>query len=298
MTAVALAGTARTGTASRLLGAGALVVVWAAGIGMVLLTVTYGRRWGMGTDAHAYWLAAQHLSYVRPPRQVDAFVYSPLFADVLRPLGYLPAPVFYGVWLAASAAALCWLLRPLPTRWAVPVALLCSVEFLFGNIHLLLAAALVAGLRGSRTVWLLPVLTKVATGVGLLWFVARGEWRRVAEIAAVFVLVVGGSYLVQPAAWTAWVGLLLRHGSTPDGSASFAVRAVAAVVIVAVAARTGIAWPVAVATMLANPVSVLSGLVLLVAIPQLATGASPTLSRSTASRASSPTPSRSTASPV
>lgn len=277
-----------------------LAVVWAAAVELLVLTVGYGQRRGFGSDAHAYWLAARRLSYVLPPRAEDAYLYSPLFADLLRPFGLLPWPVFYGVWVAGSGVALGWLVRPLPARWAVPVVLVCTIELVFGNVHLLLAAAVVAGLSGSRSAWLFPVLTKVATGVGLVWYLARGEWRRLVEIGAVFAVVVGGSVLTQPGAWQAWLGMLLRHdASTPDGMGGFAVRAAVAVVLVVAAARTGSPWAVAVATMLANPVSVLSGVAILAAVPRLAVmGSAPRLSRSTVSPASRPMPSRSTPSPV
>ena len=42
-------------------------------------------------------------------------------------------------------------------------------DLLVGNIHLMLAATVVVGLRHSA-VWALPLLTKITPGVGLLWF--------------------------------------------------------------------------------------------------------------------------------
>ena len=51
-----------------------------------------------------------------------------------------------------------------------------SQEILIGNIHLLLAAAIVLGFRWPGT-WAFVLLTKVTPGVGLLWFAVRREWR-------------------------------------------------------------------------------------------------------------------------
>ena len=50
------------------------------------------------------------------------------------------------------------------------------MELAGGNIHLLLAAAIVLGFRWPWT-WSLVLLTKITPGIGLLWFVVRREWR-------------------------------------------------------------------------------------------------------------------------
>ena len=78
----------------------------------------------LGSDAHAYWLAASAgLSYDRAPGQVDAFLYSPAFAAVMKPTGLLPWPVFLVLWITLSLVILLWLLRPVPTRWAIAFVL-------------------------------------------------------------------------------------------------------------------------------------------------------------------------------
>ena len=53
-----------------------------------------------------------------------------------------------------------------------PVAL----ELYHGNIHLLMAAAIVLGFRYPIG-WSFLLLTKVTPGVGLVWFAVRREWR-------------------------------------------------------------------------------------------------------------------------
>lgn len=270
----------------------AAILVWpvgfAATFGGIRLAVTDG-----GIDAHAYWVAGRVLSYGLPAGQRDAFLYSPLFADAVHPLALLPWPVFWAVWTVLEVAVLVWLVRPLPVRWAVPAALLAVPELANGNIYLFLAAAAVVGMR-FPTVWLFPVLTKVTTGVGLVWFAARGEWRRLAAPAVALAVLVGGSYLLQPGAWQAWIGLLLQPGGTRDGLAGFLVRCVTGIVVTVVAARKGWAWLIPVAMVIVAPVSAVTTLTMLVAVPRLSRSSAPRRSRSTVSPASPPMPSRST----
>lgn len=247
----------------------ALVAVWilgplslSAAIRMSLI------RWG--GDAHAYWVAVQApLGYSRGPGYVDAFLYSPVFADLVRPLGLLPWPVFWLLWVALEGAALAWLLNPLPIRWSVPLWLLCTPELMNGNIYLFLAVAGVVGMRHPAA-WVFPVLTKVVSGVGLLWFAVRGEWRRLAVAVGALIAVVAISYLFEPDAWAAWVAFLLRwRNAANDGQGGMLLRWVLAVVLVAFAARTGRSSLLPVAMVVANPIEVLTMLTMLTAIPRL-----------------------------
>lgn len=223
-----------------------------------------------GWDAHAYWLTGHEaLTYSRAPGAWDAFEYSPLFADAVRPLAALPWPVFWVLWGGLEGAALWWLLRPVPVRWAIPVALLCVPELVMGNVYLLLAAAAVVGMRRPAA-WLLPVLTKITPGVGLIWFLARGEWRRLFEAAATLTVLVGVSYYLQPAAWEAWLRMLTGGGGgLRDSVALFAVRCLIAAGIVVFAAASGRPWLIPVAMVVANPMAVLTSLTMLTAIPRL-----------------------------
>ena len=47
---------------------------------------------------------------------------------------------------------------------------------MIGNVQPLLAAAVVIGFRWPAA-WAFVILTKIAPGIGLLWFVFRREWR-------------------------------------------------------------------------------------------------------------------------
>jgi hypothetical protein len=232
-------------------------------------------RWG--ADAHAYWSAAQGpLVYSRGPGYADAFLYSPIFADILRPFGLLPWPVFWLLWAALEGLALAWLLKPLPVEWAVPLWLLCTPELMNGNVYILLAVAAVVGMQ-HPVAWIFTVLTKVVSGVGLLWFVARGEWRSLAVCVGGLLAVVGISYAVEPDAWRAWVGFLLHsRNAAIDGQTGFVLRCLVASAVVVFGARARQAWLVPVAMVIANPIGVLTMLTMLAAIPRLqAVGAAP-----------------------
>lgn len=250
----------------------ALVLFWFLGLLTAYISFRAATVSGvLGQDAHAYWFAAQgELVYSRVPGQKDAYLYSPVFLSVIRPLAMLPWPLFLAVWIGLETAVLVWLVRPLRARWAIPIFLLCLQELVVGNIYAFLAGAAVIGMR-SPALWSLPILTKVATGVGLLWFAVRGEWRRLLHGTGAVALIVAISYALEPAQWQAWIHFLLNNREgTPDNTISFILRCSLAVVLVVVGARKNWPWLIAPAMVLASPVLVgLIPLTLLAAIPRL-----------------------------
>ena len=76
-------------------------------------------KYGIGWDAHAYYVAWSGGLYEALPGSVDAYNYSPLFAQVIWPLTLLPWAVFCAVLVGAAGAGVAWLLRPLPLVLAV-----------------------------------------------------------------------------------------------------------------------------------------------------------------------------------
>jgi hypothetical protein len=223
-----------------------------------------------GLDSHAYWLAARgDLLYDKAAGQLDAYLYSPAFAAALRPLSMLEWPLFFTVWVLFEASVLVWLLKPLQVKWSIPLFLLCVPELVNGNIFILLAASAVIGLR-KPALWSFPVLTKITTGVGLFWFVARGEWKRLFQGIGASVAIITVAYILQPAAWQAWVQFLFEHrDGTQDGRISFLLRCLAAVALVSIGARKQLPWLIAPAMVLAAPIFALPTLTLLMAIPRL-----------------------------
>jgi len=128
----------------------------------------------MAADAHAYWAVDISAPYTRPIATTDAFTYPPPAALAFSVLGHLPWPVFQALWTILIGLALLWMAGPWSILFlAVPVV---SSDLYLGNIHLLLAAAIVAAFRWPA-LWAFALLTKPTCGVGLLWFLVRGEWR-------------------------------------------------------------------------------------------------------------------------
>ena len=234
-----------------------------------------------GADAHAYWSAWRNGLYSAGPEQRDAYLYSPVFAQVLWPLTLLPWPVFYGLWAAASIAVFAWLLAPLGWRWAIPLVLVCLPEVEAGNVFPFFALVVVLGFRFSSA-WAFPLLLKVTPGVGVLWFVARREWRRAAIAIVVALGIAGVSFAFAPDLWADWIRLLLhpsdftnptRQTLTPLLHFPAAVRLGVGLPISAAltiyAARTGRRRLLPVAMMFASPVIGLNVFALLTAIPRL-----------------------------
>lgn len=138
---------------------------------------------------------------------IGAYPYAPAFAQALWPLNQLPWPAFVGAWTAILIGAVWYLTGPRLFLLGLAVG---AMEIAGGNVHLLLAAAIVAGFR-YPSAWALPLLTKVAPGVGLLWFVLRGEWRMLALAVSTTGAIVAVSFAVQPSAWLDWVALLVAN---------------------------------------------------------------------------------------
>jgi hypothetical protein len=237
---------------------------------MAMQTVGYVRAGMIGVDSHAYWMAVRFPEtwYTRPPAYRDAFLYSPAFAQALWPLGQLPWLAFQSVWIAGQTAVLAWLLAPLGWKHGLVLAPFFIAEFLLGNVYFFFAGALVVGLGRAPGALALPLLTKIAPGVVGVWFVVRGEWRAAGWAAATTALIVGASVALAPDAWLAWAQFLTH--SAGQGGSSRLLRLAAAMGVVIWAARTGRAWLLAPALLLACPVlGGLSPLAVLAAIPRL-----------------------------
>jgi hypothetical protein len=152
------------------------------------------------------------------------------------------------------------------------------MELAGGNIHLLLAAAIVLGFRWPAT-WSLVLLTKVTPGIGLLWFVVRGEWRNLAIALGATAAIVAVSFAIMPSAWFQWVDLLTRiagrDGTWAAVPIPFIVRLPFAIAVVVWGARTNRRWTVPVAGMLALPALWYGGLTMLLAVIALREPAKP-----------------------
>ena len=237
---------------------------------MAMQTVGYARAGMIGVDSHAYWMAVRFPEtwYTRPPAYRDAFLYSPAFAQALWPLGQLPWLAFQSVWIGGQTAVMTWLLAPLGWKHGLVLAPFLIAEILLGNVYFFLAGALVLSLGRAPGALALPLLTKIAPGVVGVWFIVRREWRAAGLAAGVTVLIVAVSAAFAPAAWLAW-GQFVAH-SAGQGAGPRTVRLAAALGITIWAARTGRAWLLAPALILACPaLGGYNSMAVLAAIPRL-----------------------------
>lgn len=235
----------------------------------------------VGFDAFAYWSVDPSRPYGLLAGALGAFPYTPVAALAFAPAGALEWWRFLWLWEALLVATLVWLggRRTLLLLAFPPVAL----ELYHGNIHLLIAAAIVLGWRHPWA-WAAVLLTKVTPGIGLVWFAVRGEWRSLGLVAAATLVLVAASAvagaLLGQDLWGAWwtaVTATAERGpvSQPAIPIPLPIRLVVAFGLVAWGARSDRAWTVPVGACLALPILWPSGLAILAALARLpARGAS------------------------
>jgi cation transport regulator ChaB len=201
----------------------------------------------------------------------DAFFYAPVVAQLLGPMHALPFEVFRLAWGGLSLGALA-------AMGALYGLLIPGVieDLVRGNVHVLLALAIVAGFRYPGT-WAAVLLTKVTPGVGLLWFALRREWAALVQVAVVTAVIVTISVAVGGATlWVEWIRALTTSAQEPldyvylgVAAPPLALRLPLAVVVISWGALTNRRWTVPVAALLALPVLWPSGFALLAAVPPL-----------------------------
>ena len=241
--------------------------------GLLLDAVVYGvglgSRHTVGADAFAYWSLDIAQPYTAGVGAAGAFLYSPVIARLFSPAALLSWPTFWFLWTALLVGTTIWLGR---TRvlWLLafpPVAF----ELYYGNINLLLAAAIALGFRYPAA-WAFVLLTKVSPGVGLLWFAVRREWRKLAIALGVTALLAAISVVLDRPLWEAWIASIANAGAPANVTLPIPLwfRLPIAVAVVVWGARTDRAWTVPVAATIALPVIwPATSLAMLAAIPAL-----------------------------
>jgi hypothetical protein len=250
-----------------------------AGVLLLLITIRNG---GAGFDFYAYWSVDPANPYA-VAEGFGAFHYTPPLVWLAGPLRLVPWPAAYWIWFGLLLVVLVWLARDWALAWLAfpPVA----SELFHGNIHLLIAAALVLSIRMPAAYSFLA-LSKVSPGIVAIWWLVRREWRQLAVALGVAGVVAALSVAAAPDLWLQW----LRHVATQSPEAAnlvplpVLVRLPFAALVVLVAARTNRAWLLAPAVVLALPLLWVHGLAVLVAITPLArlretTAAEPALGR-------------------
>lgn len=225
--------------------------------------------WHDAGDAYDYWRAWDGGLYDKP-WFAGSFIYSPVIAQLLWPLTLFPFEMFRGLLMAASIGALVYMVGP---RAAGFVALLFPGvigDLAVGSPHLLMAAALVAGVRDHAAGWAMMPLTKVTPSIVWLWLLRDG--RQVRRAILFMLIVCGVSFLAAPQLWFDWARLLIdaaaRHPGDPTNlliAAPLVLRLPIGFAIAGIATWRGWAWLLPVAALVTLPAVWGAGMALLVA---------------------------------
>jgi hypothetical protein len=238
--------------------------------GILILFGLYFVVHGNGWDTFSYWrpphVGPDLYSGTTTADGLGQYRYSPVFAQVASLFWGLPWETFLGLWTIGSFAAYVFVAR----RWwlvglgFVPV----PFELFYGNIHLLLAAAVVMSFR-FPVAWSFVFLTKVTPGVGVLWFAFRREWRSFAMAFLGTAVLVGLSVAIGGAdLWVQWFQSLAHSQSaswTVLGWLPLPIRLVLSVGLIAYGAGRNWRWIVPIAVVLAIPSPWLHSFAILIA---------------------------------
>jgi hypothetical protein len=215
---------------------------WAYGAVIVALYVWEFSGVGLG-DLHAYFRAAADPAAMYAQHAVDttdAYMYAPVFAQVLAPLARLGWLMFSASWFALLAASLWWLAR----EWSLAALIALALSF-----------------RWPGT-WALPLLAKPTIGVGLLWFAVRREWRSLGIALGTTALLGLCSAILAPSLWLDWLRVLEDNAASAapnsyDAPFQFfplAPRLAVAAILVVWGALRDRHWTLIVAALIAMPV--------------------------------------------
>lgn len=243
----------------------AIVVVWIS-----LLRGDYFN------DARAYWSVDYSNLYGNSlVGRFGTYLYSPAFAQAMWPFTLMPWMVFAVFWSGLNLALLVWMARPVLAALFlfIPFSPVAD-EFSTGNIHLLLAAAIVIGFRFPASN-ALSLLTKVTPGVSVLWFLGASRLRDLGWLLGATAAIAAVSFLIAPQQWFDWIGLLRASSAVPVPAdigvipGPLLVRVVVGAVVATGCGRLGWRWGMPVAATIALPVTWSSGLTILVALVPL-----------------------------
>lgn len=246
---------------------------------MVLMGVLVGFRllgvypWNESVfDLHAYWITRVGVDYANHHAgPAGTYLYSPAFAQAILPLTLLPLQVFAAIWTAIGAALLVWLTG----RHALLIALLPPVllTLVQGQLDLAFAVVAVLGLRWPA-LWVVPLLTKITPGIGIVWFLVRREWRSLIIAMGATLGVMAVSFLLDPGGWASWIAMLLRAEFPRDPQLVYldvplTLRLPIALLVIVWGARTNRRWTIPVAMTLAMPIVWVNSVTILVALVPL-----------------------------
>ena len=249
----------------------ALAVAGVVVLALTLLGIVpfHGDRigWGYARDFYAYWVADPNAPYSTPVGVGYAYIYSPVFIQVLAPLKLLPFEVASAVWLIAGLLSLWWL----KALWMLAIPGVSS-DLLLGNVNVFIALAIVASFRWPGA-WAFPALTKVTPAVGLVCLAVERRWRSLAWALGATGAIAAASVAVSPSVWGSWVEVLVNSGETRmHTTAEFGplyLRLPLAIGLAAAAGAMRKYWLLPIAALVSMPVLWPATLAVLTAIPKL-----------------------------
>jgi hypothetical protein len=226
-------------------------------------------------DAFGYWNAWDGGLYDIPWLDHGAYTYSPAWAQAASPWMHIQWEVAWALEVGAQLVALALLAGPFLALviYYAPITLLegypnpVAATIYNGNIQIVLALAIAAAFRWPGA-WALVIHAKVTPGIGLLWYIVRGEWRRFGLAVGWTAAVAAISFVIAPHLWFEWADLL-RGAATantlekePVLALPLLVRLALASAIIVLGARTDRFWTVPIGAMLALPAIQLGGFAL------------------------------------
>jgi len=229
--------------------------------------------WVTAQDARSYWGFDYADIYAGRDDwgTIGAYPYSPVFAQLLWPLNQLPWPAFVAAWTAILIGAVWYLTGPRLFLLGLAIG---AMEIAGGNIHLLLAAAIVAGFRRPAA-WAFVLLTKITPGIALIWFALRREWRALAIALVATLAVVAVSMALNPEAWRDWFALLQanlgKSGTWAAVPIPLVIRAPIGIALVVWGAPRNQRWTVPICAMLCLPALWYGSLAMVLAVIPLTT---------------------------
>jgi hypothetical protein len=219
-----------------------------------LILIAAPAKGSLAADVVAYWRLNLADPYHGHVGDAAFFPYSPAVALPLAPFTALPWLAFAALWYCLLVGALVWLGgRSVLYLVAFPPV---AVNLSDGNIHLLIAVAIVLGFRYPGA-WAFVLLSKVTPGIGLLWFAVRREWRSLAVALGVTAVIVLATFAALPAQWVTWLTMLISDAGTRPPPPALPIpiwlRLPVAAAVVWWGARRDARWTVPIAAALAEP---------------------------------------------
>lgn len=218
--------------------------------GAFVVFVSLTQSGGNPADAFCFWRIDPAAPYTTGDSQ---FVYTPIAAQALTPFLNLPFAVFVALIRLIDLAALVAIAGPatLLVLLLPPVA----AEINAANINFPMGLAILAAFRWPAF-WAFPLLTKVAPGLGILWFAVRREWRSFAIAAGATAGLATLSFVAAPALWAKYLDFVTHDTPSVAGwpfPYPLWLRLPPAIVLVIWGARTNRRWVVPAVALLVLP---------------------------------------------